>query len=175
MRYKIAAMALVASLSLAPTLAKAADFTAQLSGFEEVGELNNESGAIMTAGEATLLLTIDQKSQRIQYQLVFGNTSSAVTQAHIHFGRERQPGGPIAFLCSSLGNGPAGTPRCPATGGTVAGTISIAQLLGIPGQNVPPNSFDALAAMLLSHSAYVNIHTMRFPSGELRGQIVPAS
>jgi len=167
-----AVLALAASLTLAPALARAADFNAQMTGFEEVGDLNAETGAILTNGHAQLLLRLDPRSQTIQYQLTIADTTSAVVQAHIHFGRERQPGGPLAFLCSNANNGPAGTPKCPTGGGTVSGTIIPAQLLGIAAQDVPANNFSAIVAILASGSAYANVHTANFPKGEMRGQLV---
>jgi hypothetical protein len=36
----------------------------------------------------------------------------------------------------------------------------------------PPFDFDGLVAALLSNTAYGNIHTTKFPAGEIRGQII---
>jgi glucose-1-phosphate thymidylyltransferase len=52
-----------------------------------------------------------------------------VLQAHIHFGQPGVNGGIVTLLCTNLGNGPAGTPLCPASG-TVTGTISAATVVG---------------------------------------------
>jgi hypothetical protein len=41
----------------------------------------------------------------------------------------------------------------------------------ITGQNVAAGDFNALVAALESNTAYGNIHTANFPSGEIRGQI----
>ena len=46
----------------------------------------------------------------IEYTLSYADTPTAVTQAHIHFGATGQTGGVSVFLCTNLGNGPAGTP-----------------------------------------------------------------
>jgi hypothetical protein len=94
-----------------------------------------------------------------------------VTQAHIHFGKEHVAGGIIAFLCTNLGNGPAGTPACPANSGTVTGTITAASVEAILKQNVSAGDFDALEDALTSNTAYANVHTTAFPAGEIRGQI----
>jgi hypothetical protein len=53
----------------------------------------------------------------------------------------------------------------------VTGTITAANVLALPAQNVPAGDFDALVAALRSDSAYGNIHTTNFPGGEIRGQI----
>ena len=93
-----------------------------------------------------------------------------MTQAHIHFGKKHVPGGVMVFFCSNLGNGPAGTPACPASG-TVTGSWTAASVVAIPGQNVTAGDFDALTDALGSNTAYANIHTANFPAGEIRDQM----
>jgi hypothetical protein len=107
--------------AMSATYANAQSFHTDFSGFFEVGALNNETGAIFSNGEATLKLKLDKKVQSLTYTLTYSNLSANVTQAHIHFGKVHVPGGIFLFLCSNLGNGPAGTPPCPANGGTVTG------------------------------------------------------
>jgi hypothetical protein len=77
----------------------------------------------------------------------------------------------IAFLCTNLNNGPTGTQACPADGGTVTGTITPASVVGPAGQNINAGDFTALVDALESHTAYANIHTTRFPAGEIRGEV----
>ena len=60
-------------------------------------------------------LTIDADDNSATYSLIYSSLSSKVTQAHFHFGKTPE-GGIYAFLCTNLGNGPAGTPACPAAG-----------------------------------------------------------
>ena len=94
-----------------------------------------------------------------------------MTQAHLHFAKVHVAGGIYAFLCTNLGNGPAGTPACPPTGGTVTGTITPASILAVPGQNITAGDFNALLAAVGSNTTYANIHTVKFPAGEIRGQV----
>jgi len=147
------------------------EFHATLSGFEEVGALNNQSGAILSEGRGTLELKLDRRTQTLWFSLRFSNLTSAVTQSHIHFGKVHMAGGVMVFFCSNLPNPPAGTQPCPANGGTVTGTITAANILGIAGQNVKAEDFDALEDALESNTAYANVHTANFPAGEIRGQI----
>ena len=146
-------------------------FSTTLSGFEEIGALANPTGAILTDGEGSLQLDLDERSQMLNYTLTYSGLTSNVTQAHIHFGKLHVAGGIFVFLCTNLGNGPAGTPPCPAAGGTVSGTISAAGVLAVPGQNVTAGDFDAVVQIITSDTAYANVHTAKFPAGEIRGQI----
>jgi hypothetical protein len=77
----------------------------------------------------------------------------------------------MVFFCSNLPSPPPGTQACPASGGTVSGTITAASVIGPTAQNVTPGDFDALTDALTSNTAYGNIHTTKFPAGEIRGQI----
>ena len=86
--------------------------------------------------------------------------------AHIHFGKARTNGGVLAFLC-----GGGGKPACPQ-GGNVKGTIVPSDVQAIDPQGVEAGNFDALVAGLVSQSTYVNVHSERFPEGEIRGQII---
>jgi hypothetical protein len=169
---------LLGTLFSATTLAPAAmasqhteEFQAVFSGFNEVGALNAESGAILSEGHATLALKLDRANQMVGFTLQYSGLSAPVTQAHIHFGKVHMAGGVMVFFCSNLASAPAGTQPCPANGGTVTGTISAANVLAIAGQNVPAGNFDALVDALESNTAYANIHTTAFPAGEIRGEV----
>lgn len=146
-------------------------FTAKLDGFQELGALNSETGAILTSGKGTLNLTLDRVAKTINFELTFSGLSSNVTQSHIHFGRVHTPGGVMVFFCTNLGNGGTDIPACPASGGTMTGTRSGGDIKAIAGQNVTAGDFDELTDALLSNSAYANVHTVNFPAGEIRGQI----
>ena len=59
--------------------------------------------------------------------LNFSGLESAATQAHIHFESKSNTGPIVVFLCTNLGNGPAGTQACPSDGSPVSGTITAAE------------------------------------------------
>ena len=169
-RYLLAIVSVTALLLVSFASANAQQFSAKLSGFNEIGGLGaGETGAILSEGQGTLTATLNSAS--LTYTLTFSGLSSNVTQAHIHFAKEHVAGGIFAFLCTNLGNGPAGTPACPATGGTVSGTITAASVIAVPGQNIPAGDFDVVEDALHSDTAYVNVHTVNFPAGEIRGQL----
>jgi CHRD domain len=164
---RIGLLAVLLVLAAGPSAAQ--DFKARLSGFFEIGALNNNTGAILTKGTGRLALDVDQNSAT--YTLTYSDLTSNVTQAHIHFGKVHVAGGIFAFLCTNLGNGPAGTPACPAAGGTVTGTIMSTSIVAVPGQNIKAGDFNALLSAVDSNTAYANVHTVNFPAGEIRGQV----
>jgi hypothetical protein len=152
--------------------AKAENFFARFSGFQEIGGLGaGETGAIFSQGKATLKLDLNRHAHKLTFTLTYSDLPNPVTQAHIHLGKIHVAGGIIVFFCSNLSNPPPETQPCPGNGGTVTGTLTPASVIGPAAQGVTPGNFDALVAALDSDTAYANIHTTAFPAGEIRGQI----
>jgi hypothetical protein len=154
--------------------ARAQEYSAKFSGFQEVGGVGaGETGAILSTGQARLKLTLDKTAQTLTYTLTYSGLTN-VLQSHIHFGKEHVAGGIMVFFCTNLGNGPAGTPTCPddASGEvTVTGTVSAAGVVGPTAQGITAGDFAGVVAALASNTAYGNIHTKQFPAGEIRGQV----
>jgi len=159
-------LAIVAVMGLSITVVNAKEgsrtFVATLSGFNEVAP-------ILTDGSGRFRATV--QGDHLTYTETFSGLGSNVTQSHIHFAQRGVNGGIFLFLCSNLGNGPVGTPACPAGGGTVTRTVSDADFVAVAAQNVPPGSFANALRILRSGDAYVNVHTASFPAGEIRGQV----
>jgi hypothetical protein len=170
-RYLLAIVSVSALILVSFAPANAQPFSSKLSGFNEIGALNALTGAILTEGQGTLTANLDTAAQTLTYTLTYSGLSANVTQAHFHFAKEHVAGGIFVFLCTNLGNGPASTPACPPAGGTVSGTLTAASVLAVPTQNITAGDFDALEDALTSNTAYVNVHTVKFPAGEIRGQI----
>ncbi|HYK91467.1 MAG TPA: CHRD domain-containing protein [Acidobacteriota bacterium] len=133
--------------------------SARLTGFQEVP-------AILSDGKADFTATLDQAGTMLTYSLTFSGLSAPATASHIHIGQRGVSGGVMAFLC-----GGGGKPACPASGGTVTGTIVAADIIGPATQGVHPGDFAGFLRVLRSRNAYANIHTSNFPAGEIRGQI----
>ena len=165
-----ASILVAATIGLLATVANAQEYHARLSGFNEVGALNAETGAILTNGRGTLDLVLNRNASTATYTLTYSDLTSPVLQAHIHFGKVHVPGGIFVFLCTNVG-GPAGTPGCPSPAGTVTGTITPASVIAVPGQNITAGDFNVLVEALGSDTAYGNVHTAKFPAGEIRGQV----
>ena len=116
-RFRLAAVVgVVAALAVAIVAIAAANgdhgIREKLTGYQE-------NPALSTTGHGKFQLSIDRKHQEIHYVLTYGGLESPATQSHIHFEKKTNNGNIVVFLCSNLGNGPAGTQGCPAAGGTV--------------------------------------------------------
>jgi hypothetical protein len=172
MKGKLTRMFLASSIvAVSGSLVYAQDFSARLNGFEEIGGLGaGETGAVLSDGKGTL--SLDVEKNQITYKLTYSGLTDA-QQAHIHFGKLHVAGGIMAWLCQSAAKPSpiAGPPTCPATGGTVTGTLTAASVLALTGQNVTAGDFDAITDALNANTAYVNVHTAKFPAGEIRGQV----
>ena len=152
--------------------ANAVEFSATFSGFEEIGGLGaGETGAIFSHGKAMLDLDLNGSARTIAFSLTYSGLSAPVTQAHIHLGKEHVAGGVMVFFCSNMPSPPPGTQLCPPADGTVKGIITAANVVGPTAQGVTAGDFDALVAALFSDTVYGNVHTTKFPAGEVRGQL----
>ncbi|MBE1490068.1 CHRD domain-containing protein [Plantactinospora soyae] len=137
----------------------------RLSGYQETPL------TLSTTGTGRFTLTIDEDAREITYRLSYDALEGDITQAHIHFGGRAQSGGISVFLCTNLGNGPAGTQACPADPATVTGTIRPADVLGPAAQGIAAGQFDEVLAALRVGATYVNVHSSLYPGGEIRAQV----
>jgi hypothetical protein len=112
------------------------------------------------------------RDNEIEYHLSYGQLEGDVLQSHIHLGREATTGGISAFLCTNLGNGPAGTPTCPGPrSGSVDGTIEPADVVGPTGQGINPGEYAELLRAIRAGATYANVHSSKYPTGEIRAQL----
>lgn len=130
-----------------------------------------EVPALSTPARGHFRALIDEDEQTIQYTLSYDDFEGVVTQSHIHFGQFGVNGGISAFLCSNLGNGPAGTQACPPPPAEISGTITAAEVIGPTGQGIAAGEFAELVSAIRQGVAYANIHSDKYPGGEARGQI----
>jgi hypothetical protein len=137
----------------------------RLSGYEE------DPLVLSTAGAGQLWLQISSQPEQIAYRLSYTGLEGTVTQAHIHFGGKAQSGGIVVFLCSNLGNGPAGTQECPAAPATITGTIRPADVIGPTGQGIAAGQFTEFVDAIRAGVTYVNVHSTSYPGGEIRAQL----
>lgn len=131
----------------------------------------HEVPALSTPASGRFRAVIDEDEGTIDYTLRYDGLEGAVTQAHIHFGQKGVNGGISAFLCSNLGNGPAGTQACPPPPAEISGTITSADVIGPGGQGIAAGEFVELVAAIRQGVAYANVHSDKYQGGETRGQI----
>jgi len=113
----------------------------------------NETPPNQSAGTGTASFTVNGTS--VQFSLdVSGLTG--VTAAHIHSGAAGTAGPVRVTLFSGPQTGAV-------TGMLVQGSFSTNNVTGI--------TFDQLLTEMRSGAAYVNVHTLTFPAGEIRGQL----
>jgi Rieske Fe-S protein len=87
-----------------------------------------------------------------------------VTQAHIHTGKQGENGPVVVTLYKSA------TPQ-PINGKLAYGNITTTLLEGpMKGKQISD-----LATAMSNGSTYVNVHTEKYPNGEIRGQIMMAN
>jgi hypothetical protein len=167
-RIKIALAVATAGVLGVGTVAMASDGSDQqetLTGYEEVP-------ALSTPGVGEFRASISRSSDEIRYRLTFSGLESAATQAHIHFENETNNGAIVVFLCTNLGNGPAGTQACLADGGTIRGTITPADIgAGAAGQGIAAGEFDEFVRAIRAGATYINVHSVNRATGEIRAQL----
>lgn len=159
-------LALLAMAALLPAAAHAENkqIKAVLVGTQEVP-------AVSTDGRGSFRARISNDGTAIHYELAYDKLEGTVTQAHIHVGQMSVNGGIAAFLCSNLGNGPAGTQACPLPPARITGTITAADVIGPSAQGVAAGELDELIEALRDGVAYANVHSTTWPGGEIRSQL----
>lgn len=137
-----------------------------LLGFEEVP-------AVSTAAQGEFRATINKDETEINYELSYTDLEGAVQQAHIHLGQRGVNGGISVWLCSNLASPPTppGTQACPPPPATITGTITPSHVVGPVPQGIAPGEFAELLRAIRAGATYVNVHTTKFPGGEIRSQI----
>jgi hypothetical protein len=157
----IALLALVLPLGL--SAADSPRFRANLVGSSEVPSINTDGSGTFHSYLA---------SDGLHYELTYKDLKGgAITQAHIHLGERHTNGGIMVWLCSNMAGSPAGVPSCQSSPGRVVGIISSDDVVGPATQGVTAGEFRALVKSLHNGTAYANVHTQMFPSGEIRGHV----
>jgi CHRD domain-containing protein len=139
---------------------------ADLIGFQEVP-------ALLSTGEGEFIATVDPSRASITFTVTYSGLLADATQSHIHFGQRGVNGGIMIFFCTNL-TPPAGVPvpqHCPLREGTVTGTVTAADVVGPAAQGVAPMSLDNVISAIQSGQIYANVHSTRWPGGEIRGQV----
>ena len=136
-------------------------FSAHLIGYNETPSLNS-------TGAGGLSLTIG--NNQITFDLTYSGLSGPPLVAHVHVGQPGVAGGVSFFFC-----GGGGKPACPNnTSGEVKGTVVPADIVGPTAQGFAAGDFASVVKAIQAGFTYANMHTTKFPAGEIRGQLVSA-
>ncbi len=156
-RRVLPAVLLIFGSTLLAQAKQEANFTAHLSGANEVPAADTRA-----QGQAIFNLSLDGNSLR--YRLIVANIEN-VRMSHLHLAPAGQNGGVVVWLY------PEGPPPVTIEGrvdGVLAiGTITADDLVGA----LAGMSLDELIGQMLDGNIYVNVHTDQFPGGEIRGQV----
>ncbi|NOT47693.1 MAG: CHRD domain-containing protein [Acidobacteria bacterium] len=140
-------------------------FQANLISYEEVP-------AVSSVGSAEFRADLSPYGNQVNWELSYRGLEGTITQSHIHFGQRGVNGGIMVFLCSNLGNGPAGTQTCPTPPATIRGTFSAGDIgAGATAQGIGAGEYAELLRAMRNGTTYANIHSTIWPGGEVRSQI----
>lgn len=120
----------------------------------------NEVPPVRTIASGNAVFRVEGNGTRLRFRLVVHNIAR-MTEAHIHLGRKGQNGPIVVFLFGRSRFG-ISTKR-----GVVRGVLTNANLTG-PLRN---RTIRDLIREIERGNAYVNVHTIQNPNGEIRGQI----
>jgi hypothetical protein len=150
-------------------------------GFKRISEFligYNEVPAVSTVGNGQFSARISNDESQIDWELSYADLEGAVQQSHLHIGNVGVNGGISVFLCTNLGNGPAGTQTCPAPPATISGTIlaadvspNIAATAMARTQGLDTGQIDELIRAIRAGAIYANVHSSKWPGGEIRSQL----
>ena len=137
------------------------NFRADLDGYHETPL------SISTNGTGSFQAHLNPTGDEITYELQFSGLEGGNTLfAHVHIGQIGTSGGIMFFLC-----GGGGKPPCPNGSATVTGTVNAGDIIGPSGQGFALGQFLEAISAMRAGSAYANVHTVVYPSGEIRGWI----
>ena len=130
---------------------------------------DNEVPPTASTATGTFHMEIDNRTSppTINFTMTYADMSGNPTFSHLHFGQINVAGGVMIFLC-----GGGGQPSCPAaTSATFSGTITPANVTGPTVQGISAGDLATALEAVVEGESYANIHSAKFPSGELRGQV----
>jgi hypothetical protein len=160
-------LTVVGFLALVTTAASAdenlSNFRAGLSGFNEVPPKATTGAGAFKAKASDGAIT---------FTLTYSGLSTPAFMSHLHFAQPGVIGGIFIWLCGTAG----GKPACPAgttARATVTGRITAADITAVPDQGIAAMDMATALRIIQNGDAYVNVHTSKYPGGEIRGQVNP--
>jgi hypothetical protein len=143
------------------------NFNTHLTGDEEVP-------AVDTRAQGQTNFQLNKDGDELRYKLIVANIQN-VTMAHIHCGA-RGVNGPVTVWLYPRQPPPQLIPER-SSGVLAEGTITDADVLPVAADHpacpggIEAGNLDDVLEKMRTGLAYVNVHTLQFPPGEVRGQI----
>jgi hypothetical protein len=148
---KLLIVALVAcSASAVPALAGGSNFQ-----FKAKLDPDSEVPPNKSDGKGEAEFSVSRSGRSIRYRIDAEKLTGRVRAAHIHLGSKDKVGPVVITICAKT----CSLPR--------SGRLGRANFSKAAGAK----SFAAVVRALRAGRTYVNIHTKKYPAGELRGQI----
>jgi hypothetical protein len=154
---------------LAASAAQAQTYTATLAG-------SNENPPVSSAGTGSTTVTINASAHTMRVVTTFSGLTSNTNASHIHCCAVPPTNAGVATTTPSFVGFPLGV-----TSGSMDQTYDMTQAGSwnpayITANGGTPASAEAtLLAGIAAGQAYLNIHTVNFPGGEIRGVLVPSA
>lgn len=132
-------------------------------------------------GTATFKLSPDKT--RLSYSMSIPVLpTTPIFMAHIHLGAPGTAGPVMFWLCGTPSLAPSDSPvppsdfptNTPPCSGQVSGELTLTDFVPSLPQNVTTgvSTFEQAVSNILGRNAYTNVHTVTYPNGEIRGQIL---
>ena len=144
-------LAIILGLMIPLSARQTKNFQAHLSGGQEVP-------AVDSGGQGQAIFKVD--GDQVHFKLITANLNE-ITQAHIHCGPAGDNFPVLVFLFGFVAGG------VDNNGVLNSGTFTADDFLPTCGFT----SIDDLVEAMATGNAYVNVHTLDFAGGEIRGQI----
>lgn len=186
-RNLVVSLFLSLSIPVHSTLA-APTMSSPLSGAETVTMTNVADASLPviglvsgSLGNATFKLSADKT--RLSYSMnIPVLPTTPIFMAHIHLGAPGTNGPVMFWLCGTPSLAPSGSPvppsdfptNTPPCSGQVSGELTLTDFVPSLPQNVTTgvSTFEQAVSNILGRNAYTNVHTVTYPNGETRGQIL---
>jgi hypothetical protein len=143
------------------------NYRTHLTGDEEVPPNDSK-------GQGQAIFQVSPDGASVSFRLIASNIQN-ITQAHIHCGAAGV-NGPVVVWLYPAPPGPRSLQLIPGrhNGVLSTGEFTNADVIARPSSAACPGgvaTLDDVLAKIRAGEAYVNVHTLQFPPGEIRGQI----
>lgn len=168
----VALMALVLSAAPVARGDDTEDFEGKMDGFQQVP-------SVSTTGRGRFEADVARDGKSMKYTLRYSRLEGTPFAAHLHFAQRHVNGRVVLDLCGGS------KPACPALDARgrarIDGTLTAKDIVLVPTTTPPTQSqgidaqtdaeFAEIVRAMRAGAIYANLHTSKFPGGEIRGQV----